>query len=84
MEISDALIDQQERLLCENPSTPVSDEAYVRKNHTRTGLPVYWYRDLDDVPAGVSIKARAKYLHKLVFYRTGHSPRFNGPYKIMG
>ncbi|KAH7668058.1 putative S-adenosyl-L-methionine-dependent methyltransferase MidA, partial [Aphelenchoides avenae] len=78
VEISDALIDQQERLLCENPSTPVSDEAYVRKNHTRTGLPVYWYRDLDDVPAGFSVYVANEFLDALPIHQFQRDPSSGG------
>lgn len=78
VEISDALIDQQERLLCENPSSSVSDEAYVRKNTTRTGLPIYWYRDLDDVPAGFSVYVANEFLDALPIHQFQREPSSGG------
>lgn len=55
VEVSDALLIQQESLLCEKSSHFVDGKPYIRCNQTRHGFPIYWYRTLDDVPAKFSV-----------------------------
>lgn len=54
METSDALLSQQESLLCEQLSQFVDKKPYVRSNVTKDGFPIYWYRSVDDIPAKVN------------------------------
>ncbi|VDN35176.1 unnamed protein product [Gongylonema pulchrum] len=55
VETSDALVLQQESLLCEQQSQFVVDKPYIRSNRTRYDFPVYWYRSVDDIPAKFSV-----------------------------
>uniref|UniRef100_A0A1I7SWN9 Protein arginine methyltransferase NDUFAF7 n=1 Tax=Bursaphelenchus xylophilus TaxID=6326 RepID=A0A1I7SWN9_BURXY len=50
VEISDHLIDQQEQLLCGRLTKSLQDSDVIRRNKTKDGVPVCWYRDLDSVP----------------------------------
>ncbi|CAD5211976.1 unnamed protein product [Bursaphelenchus okinawaensis] len=50
VEVSDHLIDQQELRLCGRVSKPIPDSEIVRKNKTKEGIPIYWHRELNDVP----------------------------------
>uniref|UniRef100_A0A1I8A2I7 Protein arginine methyltransferase NDUFAF7 n=1 Tax=Steinernema glaseri TaxID=37863 RepID=A0A1I8A2I7_9BILA len=50
VETSDSLILEQERTLCTKPSEFLEGLPHVRYNKTRSGIDVYWYRSVDDVP----------------------------------
>ncbi|KAK0416685.1 hypothetical protein QR680_012631 [Steinernema hermaphroditum] len=50
VETSDSLILEQERTLCAKPSEFIEGLPHVRYNKTRSGMEVYWYRSVDDVP----------------------------------
>uniref|UniRef100_A0A0K0DDC9 Protein arginine methyltransferase NDUFAF7 n=1 Tax=Angiostrongylus cantonensis TaxID=6313 RepID=A0A0K0DDC9_ANGCA len=58
VECSDALIEQQERLLCgrcgflpSSESQKSDDSAsYVKKSVSKSGVPIYWYKTIDDIP----------------------------------
>ncbi|EYC25204.1 hypothetical protein Y032_0012g1763 [Ancylostoma ceylanicum] len=70
VETSDALIEQQEKLLCDSPSTSTSSsnygkEAFVRKNTTKSGVPIFWYKTLADVPEAFSIFVANEFLDAL-------------------
>ena len=32
------------------------NKMYVKKNKSRNGIPVYWYKNLDDIPEGVGLR----------------------------
>ncbi|VDK81304.1 unnamed protein product [Litomosoides sigmodontis] len=65
VETSDALLSQQESLLCENPSQFVDGKPYVRCNMTKDAFPIYWYRSVDDIPAKFSIFISNEFLDAL-------------------
>uniref|UniRef100_A0A1I8EEC5 Protein arginine methyltransferase NDUFAF7 n=2 Tax=Wuchereria bancrofti TaxID=6293 RepID=A0A1I8EEC5_WUCBA len=65
VETSDALLDQQESLLCEHPSQFVDEKSYVRCNVTKDGFPIYWYRNVDDIPAQFSVFISNEFLDAL-------------------
>ncbi|EFO20574.1 hypothetical protein LOAG_07918 [Loa loa] len=65
VETSDALLSQQESLLCEHTSQFVDGEPYVRCNVTKNGFPVYWYRSVDDIPAKFSVFISNEFLDAL-------------------
>ncbi|TKR77555.1 hypothetical protein L596_018505 [Steinernema carpocapsae] len=50
VETSDALILEQEKTLCSKPSVFIDGHPHVRYNKTRSGVEVFWYRSVDDVP----------------------------------
>ncbi|KAJ1372644.1 hypothetical protein KIN20_034846 [Parelaphostrongylus tenuis] len=60
VECSDALIEQQERQLCgglsSSSGSKESDSAsYVKKGVSKSGVPIYWYKALDDIPEQFSV-----------------------------
>jgi hypothetical protein len=57
VEISDALIDEQEKLLCGKISNAINDQPWIRTNKTINGFNIYWYKSLDDVPEKVSFSS---------------------------
>uniref|UniRef100_A0A8R1Y2Q5 Protein arginine methyltransferase NDUFAF7 n=1 Tax=Onchocerca volvulus TaxID=6282 RepID=A0A8R1Y2Q5_ONCVO len=65
VETSDALVNQQESLLCEQPSQFVDGKPYVRCNVTKNSFPIYWYRNVDDIPAKFSIFISNEFLDAL-------------------
>ncbi|VDO45977.1 unnamed protein product [Onchocerca flexuosa] len=65
VETSDALLNQQESLLCEQPSQFVDGKPYVRCNITKNNFPIYWYRNVDDIPAKFSIFISNEFLDAL-------------------
>ncbi|ETN68709.1 hypothetical protein NECAME_15679 [Necator americanus] len=70
VETSDALIQQQEELLCGGPSTSSAlsndgKEVVVRKNITKTGFPIFWYKTIDDVPEAFSVFVSNEFLDAL-------------------
>ena len=54
IEISDNLIDTQEKLLCGSVSKSVEGKSYVRKSMSLYGVTIYWHKDIGDIPDGVS------------------------------
>ncbi|KAM3722728.1 Protein arginine methyltransferase NDUFAF7 [Dirofilaria immitis] len=65
VETSDALLSQQESLLCKQPSQFVDGKPYVRCNMTKNGFPIYWYRNVDDIPAKFSVFISNEFLDAL-------------------
>ncbi|KAK6741330.1 hypothetical protein RB195_009276 [Necator americanus] len=70
VETSDALIQQQEELLCGGPSTSSAlsndgKEVVVRKNITKTGFSIFWYKTIDDVPEAFSVFVSNEFLDAL-------------------
>lgn len=55
VETSEAMILHQEKVLCDRSSEFVDGKEYVRENETKNGYPVYWYRDISEIAAQVSI-----------------------------
>jgi len=70
VELSEALAQKQERTLCsnissesvQNDSSKIPDSEKIddaqrtyKRNVTRFGSPVFWYKDLDDVPKNFSV-----------------------------
>lgn len=59
MEVSPKLSEIQASVLTEeNTKLPDSSAAYMQ-GITKTGLPVFWYRDLNDVPVGKIFMVRS-------------------------
>ncbi|KAE9554219.1 hypothetical protein FO519_002583 [Halicephalobus sp. NKZ332] len=54
VEISDNLIDTQEKLLCGSVSKNVEGKSYVRKSLSLYGVTVYWHKEISDIPDGFS------------------------------
>ncbi|CAL2036965.1 unnamed protein product [Caenorhabditis brenneri] len=74
IEPSDALIDEQEKALCIYTSENIKDAPHIRKNKTRTGVNVYWYKSIDDIPDGFTIFIGNEFLDALPvhqFQKTG-------------
>uniref|UniRef100_A0A0R3RZ23 Protein arginine methyltransferase NDUFAF7 n=1 Tax=Elaeophora elaphi TaxID=1147741 RepID=A0A0R3RZ23_9BILA len=65
VETSDALLNQQESLLCEYPAQFVDGKPYIRYNVTKDGFPIYWYRNVDDIPAKFSVFISNEFLDAL-------------------
>ncbi|VBB31084.1 unnamed protein product [Acanthocheilonema viteae] len=65
VETSDALLSQQESLLCEQSSHFIDGKPYVRHNVTKDGFPIYWYRNVDDIPAKFSVFISNEFLDAL-------------------
>ncbi|KAF8358002.1 hypothetical protein PRIPAC_92997, partial [Pristionchus pacificus] len=69
VEASDSLIDEQEYTLCgqktSNCSTPSEGQKWIRANRTTTGVPVYWYANIDDLPDGFTIFVANEFLDAL-------------------
>lgn len=63
---------QAKRLCCQHTDTKNEDEAtvpYYRKGETVSGIPVYWYRKLQDVPKTFSIYLAHEFLDALPIHR---------------
>lgn len=74
VETSDALIDEQEKALCIYKSDNTKDTPHIRKNRTRTGVNVYWYKTIDDIPDGFTVFIANEFLDALPvhqFQKTG-------------
>ncbi|KAF1761339.1 hypothetical protein GCK72_009595 [Caenorhabditis remanei] len=74
VETSDALIDEQEKALCIYKSNNTKDTPHVRKNKSRTGVNVYWYKAIDDIPDGFTVFIANEFLDALPvhqFQKTG-------------
>ncbi|KAK6043644.1 hypothetical protein COOONC_18849 [Cooperia oncophora] len=67
VETSDALIRQQEELLCGSCSSAVSSSSKnaVKENKSKSGVPIAWYKNLDDVPEGFSVFVANEFLDAL-------------------
>ncbi|KAE9421124.1 hypothetical protein Angca_005733, partial [Angiostrongylus cantonensis] len=73
VECSDALIEQQERLLCgrcgflpSSESQKSDDSAsYVKKSVSKSGVPIYWYKTIDDIPDQFSVFVSNEFLDSL-------------------
>lgn len=53
VEISDPLMDVQEQELCGSTTKSLIGNDCVRKNQTKTGLPIFWHHSVDTVPKKV-------------------------------
>lgn len=92
VETSDALIDEQEKSLCIYTSKNsigillqveknlnfyiFSDTPFIRKNKTRTGVNIYWYKSIDDIPDGFTVFIGNEFLDALPihqFHKSGDS-----------
>ncbi|UMM24317.1 hypothetical protein L5515_004601 [Caenorhabditis briggsae] len=74
VEMSDALIDEQEHFLCIYNSENTKGTPHVRKNKTRTGVNIYWYKSIDDIPDGFTVFIANEFLDALPvhqFKKTG-------------
>lgn len=69
VETSDALIDEQEKVLCIYNSENTKDTPHVRKNKTRTGVNIYWYKSIDDIPDGFTIFIANEFLDALPIHQ---------------
>ncbi|CAI2347849.1 unnamed protein product [Caenorhabditis sp. 36 PRJEB53466] len=69
VETSDSLIDEQEKVLCIYNSEKVDNCAHVRKNKTRHGVNVYWYKSVDDVPDAFSVFVANEFLDALPIHQ---------------
>lgn len=68
VETSDALIKEQERLLCGRSSSPSGSsdsDGAVKRNKTRSGVPVSWYKTIEDVPEQFSVFVANEFLDAL-------------------
>ncbi|GMR43270.1 hypothetical protein PMAYCL1PPCAC_13465 [Pristionchus mayeri] len=69
VEASTALIDAQEQTLCgqrtSNSSAPSEGQSWLRANRTTTGVPVYWYANIDDLPDGFTVVIANEFLDAL-------------------
>ncbi|VDM48036.1 unnamed protein product [Toxocara canis] len=65
IETSDALILEQEKNLCARPSEFIENNAHIRYNTTRSGIPIYWYRALNEVPEKFSVFIANEFLDAL-------------------
>ncbi|KAK6009113.1 hypothetical protein OSTOST_25988, partial [Ostertagia ostertagi] len=68
VETSDALIRQQEEVLCGSSSSSTSTSSCgnaVRKNKSNMGVPIFWYKTLDDVPEQFSVFVANEFLDAL-------------------
>ncbi|VDL73561.1 unnamed protein product [Nippostrongylus brasiliensis] len=66
VETSDALINQQEALLCGAPSSSsTNSENVVKQNKTKSGVPVFWYKTIEDVPEEFSVFIANEFLDAL-------------------
>lgn len=76
VETSDALIDEQEKSLCIYTSKNSIDTPFIRKNKTRTGVNIYWYKSIDDIPDGFTVFIGNEFLDALPihqFHQSGDS-----------
>ncbi|CAB3402323.1 unnamed protein product [Caenorhabditis bovis] len=75
VEMSDALIDEQERFLCVDNSTKPIDpnSSFVRKNKTKEGFDIYWYKSIDDLPDGFSVFIGNEFLDALPVHQFSRS-----------
>ncbi|CAD6198551.1 unnamed protein product [Caenorhabditis auriculariae] len=69
VETSDALIQEQERTLCVDNSTQPKDTPYVRKNKSRTGADVFWYKSIDEIPEGFTVFVGNEFLDALPIHQ---------------
>uniref|UniRef100_A0AC35TTX9 Protein arginine methyltransferase NDUFAF7 n=1 Tax=Rhabditophanes sp. KR3021 TaxID=114890 RepID=A0AC35TTX9_9BILA len=65
VEVSDTLAKEQEKKLCGSVSEAVSDKDYYRKNTTRDGIEIYWYKLIDNVPENFSVIIANEFLDAL-------------------
>ncbi|VDO26086.1 unnamed protein product [Heligmosomoides polygyrus] len=65
VETSDALIKEQERLLCGRPSSPSGSSDSGIRNKTKSGVPVSWYKTIEDVPEQFSVFVANEFLDAL-------------------
>uniref|UniRef100_A0A9J2P4X3 Protein arginine methyltransferase NDUFAF7 n=1 Tax=Ascaris lumbricoides TaxID=6252 RepID=A0A9J2P4X3_ASCLU len=65
IETSDPLILEQEKTLCSRPSQFIENNAHVRYNTTKGGIPIYWYRSLSEVPEKFSVFIANEFLDAL-------------------
>ncbi|KJH42327.1 hypothetical protein DICVIV_11683 [Dictyocaulus viviparus] len=74
VERSDALMLEQEKLLCSNPSPimkSVKNESgnAVMKNMSKSGFPIYWYKIIEDVPEQFSVFINNEFLDALPIHQ---------------
>ncbi|PIO68464.1 hypothetical protein TELCIR_09743 [Teladorsagia circumcincta] len=73
VEKSDALIRQQEETLCGSPSSSTSTSSgavtfvgnAIKENKSKLGVPIFWYKTLDDVPEQFSVFVANEFLDAL-------------------
>ncbi|CAI5444685.1 unnamed protein product [Caenorhabditis angaria] len=76
VETSDALIEEQERVLCvDNSTPPTGDVPYVKKNKSRTGVDVFWYKSIDDIPNGFTVFIANEFLDALPIHQFSRSSK---------
>ncbi|XP_001849900.2 protein arginine methyltransferase NDUFAF7 homolog, mitochondrial [Culex quinquefasciatus] len=68
VEMSEHLSEVQAELLCRS-SEECADKAYYRAGVTRAGTKVFWYRHLEDVPAGFSIVLAHEFFDALPIHK---------------
>ncbi|CAJ0943261.1 unnamed protein product, partial [Mesorhabditis belari] len=70
VETANALIDAQEKTLCGSNSPNLdSNAAYIRKNQTTNGFPIFWYNNIDDIPANFSVFISNEFLDALPIHQ---------------
>uniref|UniRef100_A0A7E4VJU3 Protein arginine methyltransferase NDUFAF7 n=1 Tax=Panagrellus redivivus TaxID=6233 RepID=A0A7E4VJU3_PANRE len=69
VESSDALIDEQEKRLCGSLTKPIEGKSYVRQSRSLFGVPIYWHKDLSDVPDNFSIYVANEFLDALPIHQ---------------
>ncbi|CAI4232404.1 unnamed protein product [Auanema sp. JU1783] len=70
VETSDALINEQEKLLCvDNSTTIYDDKPYVKKNKTKQGYPIFWYKNVDDIPENFTVFIANEFLDALPIHQ---------------
>ncbi|XP_060907464.1 protein arginine methyltransferase NDUFAF7, mitochondrial isoform X1 [Labrus mixtus] len=77
VEVSPALSRIQAQTLTGNQSqeADTEDELVYRRGETAAGLPVNWYRRLDDVPAGFSIVLAHEFFDALPVHKFQRTPK---------
>nr|CDJ84318.1 unnamed protein product [Haemonchus contortus] len=78
VETSDALIQQQEELLCGASSSSGSSsdcENVVRANKTKSGVPIFWYKTIEDIPEKFSVFIANEFLDALPVHQFSRDSR---------
>ncbi|PAV62294.1 hypothetical protein WR25_03969 [Diploscapter pachys] len=74
VETSSALIEEQEKNLCPSTSKDVPEiPGALKSNKTKTGIPIYWYNNVDDLPDGFSVFVANEFLDALPVHQFARS-----------
>ncbi|VDN52973.1 unnamed protein product [Dracunculus medinensis] len=69
VEISDSLIKKQENILCNSITNYIEGHPYIKSNITKYGIPIFWYRSVDEIPTKFSVFIANEFLDALPIHQ---------------